>query len=566
VASCSFSGVFGPYTGTIFEQAIYTYSYNSSKPVVFKNNITVTVIKTFNTSYVTYNVENGSAVSWRVRFYTDLSFNNEPKGSNPTFYSNYYFNLTFPLDWDIGKITDPGGYDHSVNETNYILYTNSTAKILFVNVSAIGLYGLYSVEAASPNYLREIYLQVYKPGVGWVNESFFKTGDLIRFAVSISDENSIPPAVPGNASITVKDPRGNNWPGVGLNVSVIGGLAVSDNLTAPSGMLVGSYLVEFHWSNGYEAGCLKTDRFGVQGRALVSVKHPVGQEAYILSGSSLLIEIELSDPVTGQPITDAIVEYRFSWDSAGVWHQTQAISNRYIATAVVPEPQVGEHTILIRVNHTFYTLTAQTTVNINVWQEWYIYLPWGGRILGWLFIAYVAFAGLIAAGGFTAWNYYFKYPKMVRKIRRMMKTVRGGRVPKPTGVRDRASILERVKAASLTPALSIELPEAPTPLEGKVITPVEEPQPIEETPLEPVEERVEEHVVEETAEPEKRVEIVEEALEPELKYYVEELSKLEGLTDKEIQQIIREMKELSEEERETMLEALKESYSSKKGG
>ncbi|WEU40574.1 MAG: hypothetical protein OdinLCB4_001185 [Candidatus Odinarchaeum yellowstonii] len=559
VASCSFTGVYGPFTAPVFEHAVYTYSYNSSNQVSFKNNITVTVIKPFNSSSVTYSVENGSNVSWLVKFYTHLSFNNEPKGSGPTFYTNYYFNLTFPLDWNISKIIDPYGYEHTANESNYILYSNSSVKILFVNVSAIGLYGFYSFEAVSPNYIRSIYLQVYKTGSGWVNGSFFKAGDVIRFVAVLSDENGNPPTVPGNASIIVKDPRWFSWPETGLNVSVIGRLAITDNITAPTSILVGAYLVEFQWSNGYEVGFLKNAQIGVQGSALVSVKHPIGQEAYILSGSSLLIEVELSDPVTSQPITDALVEYRFSWEPPNTWHQTQAIGNRYIATALVPEPQVGEHTIIIRVNHTFYAFTATTTVKINVWQEWYIYLPWGGRILGWLFISYAAFAALIAAGGFAAWNYYFKYPKIIRKIRGMIKTIRSGRLPKPTGVRDRDIILEGLKASTIAPALNIQITEEPS---LTVETPAE-PSLIEETKPPAAEDSLKKPAVEESVEIKEAVKSVPEIVEPEMEYYAEELRKIESLTDEEVKQILNEMKDLSEDERKTMLETLKESYSSK---
>ncbi len=559
VASCYFTGVYGPFTAPIFEHAVYKYNSNSSNQINFKNNVTVTVVKTFNTSDVTYSIENTSDTSWLIRFYTDLSFNNEPKGSGPTFYSNYYFNLTFPLDWNVSKIIDPQGYEHIINESNYILYSNSSVKILFVNVSAIGLYGIYSFETSSPNYIRGIFLQVYKQGVGWVNENFFKTGDLIRFTAVISDENGSTPTVEGNTSITIKDPLGNNWPTTSLNVTFVGGLAVTENITVPNGILVGPYLVEFQWSNGYEAGYMITDRIGVQGSASVSVKHPIGQETYILSGSSLLIEVELSDPVTHQPITDARVEYRFSWEPSNIWHQTQAINNRYIATATVPEPQVGEHTIFIRVNHTFYTLTETTTVKINIWQEWYIYLPWGGRILGWLFISYVAFAGLIVAGGFIAWNYYFKYPKIVRKIRGMIKTVRSGRLPKPTGVRDREVLLESLKLATIASALTIQIAEPA--LEAETVI---EPSEKLEASQHPVKEAFKEQTAEVPVKFEEKIEEGPGIVEPELKYYAEELSKLEGLTDEDVKQILNELKDLSEDERRTMLEALKESYSAKK--
>lgn len=60
------------------------------------------------------------------------------------------------------------------------------------------------------------------------------------------------------------------------------------------------------------------------------------------------------------------------------------------------------------------------------------------------------------------------------------------------------------------------------------------------------------------------VESVSETIDMEMKYYEEELRKLEGLTDEEVKQILNEMKEISEDERKIMLEALKESYSAKK--
>ena len=105
------------------------------------------------------------------------------------------------------------------------------------------------------------------------------------------------------------------------------------------------------------------------------------------------------------------------------------IENRYFATADIPESEVGDRSIIIRVDHTFYSFTSDYNINIQIWQEWYIYFPWGGRILGWNLITYVAFGALVAAGIGSFWNYYLKYPKMVRRIRGMIKTIRKGKTP-----------------------------------------------------------------------------------------------------------------------------------------
>ena len=311
----------------------------------------------------------------------------------------------------------------------------------------------------------------------------------------------------------------------------------------------------------------------MRGQASVTIRHPTGTETYIQSGSSLLIEVELTDPVTGMPINDAIVEYSFSWEPVGTWHNTTRLGNRYISSYTVPESQVGDRTITIRVNHTFYSLTAEASISLQIWQEWYIYFPWGGRILGWLLISYVALAGVVVAGGLSAWNYYFKYPRMVRKIRGMMKAIRKGRVPRVTGVKDRSLIIEDITAKKPSAALSIELGEESF-VAGGVPVAVEAGQPSVESNMgskPPAEEGLKSETVEEKRELTGIVdnglgaETVKPVLEvdPELQYYYDELNKLEGLTEKEIQQIIVEMKGLSKADRKTMMEVLKDSYSSK---
>ncbi|MHA1409955.1 MAG: hypothetical protein ACTSQY_06570 [Candidatus Odinarchaeia archaeon] len=571
-----FDGVFGPATQPVFEEIVYAYSSNSSNVISFKNNITAEIKHVWNTSAVTFSVDNGTDVSWTVKLLTELNVDNEPKGTGPTIYSDYCFNLTLPLDWNVLNITDPTGGSHNVNDTNYTLYSNSTNKILVINVDAIGSYGLYTVECSSPNYLNSIQLQVYNSTLGWVNSNYFEAGDTVRFICNISDLSGSPPSSMGTAEISILNPLGSSWPSHSLSVTVnSSGIGVSDAILIQESDLVGPYTVEFRWNNGFEAGILSTSRFGIRGTASVNILSPTTDERYIQSGSSFVIEVALADPVTSNPITDALVLFHLSWEDANSWHNATLAGDKYISSIQVPEGVVGDQSITIKITHDFYSLTAESSIKITVWEEWYIYFPWGGRILGWVFVFYVALAGLVVLGGYSAWNYYFKYPKMVRKIRGMIKAIRKGNIPKEPGVRDRTEIIsdliERDKhildtlgiaeesevigevatAASIEPGAEPGVTAEPITEEFSVSEERPEPVEISETeqaPSEPTTETLDETTT-----------LIDDS---KLESYRDELRAIGGISEQEINALIEEFKDLPEDEVKRIIDTLKEQYNS----
>ncbi|MHA1754942.1 MAG: hypothetical protein ACTSYR_05455, partial [Candidatus Odinarchaeia archaeon] len=370
----SFDGVFGPATQPVFEQITYTYSSNSSDIVTFKNNITVEVSHIWETTTVTFSVSNGSDVSWVVKFLTELNVDNEPKGTGPTIYTDYYLNLTLPLDWNVSEITDPTGGSHNANDTNYMLYSNSTNKILVIDVNAIDIYGLYTVDCSSPNYIKSIQLQVYQSGV-WVNSDYFVEGDTVRFIAKISNESGNPPVDLGNGSLQILDPDNHNWPAVELSTVVnSSGYIISDNVTISGSDLIGAYTIEFGWNNGYEAGLMSTTQFGKKGPVDFTINYPGASQPYFKAGESFSLEVTLTDSVTGLEVSDAVLQYHASWQASGVWTTIPKLPDGPYSVNIMTSSALnaGVYTLQFRVTHDWYTSDNAPESNISIWRTGHI--------------------------------------------------------------------------------------------------------------------------------------------------------------------------------------------------
>ncbi|MHA1333986.1 MAG: hypothetical protein ACTSPL_07960, partial [Candidatus Odinarchaeia archaeon] len=335
-----------------------------------------------------------------------------------------------------------------------------------------------------------VQLQVYENG-NWVNASKFNTGDIIRFMSWITDEAGIPADI-GSLTLTILDPDNHLWPTFsGVNVTIVGNVGFSDNITVSNDHLTGAYTIIAEWTGGYLVGSNTTSIFGKIGSALLQIISPT-PDSLIQAGTTAYLSLNVIDPLTGDTLDSPIVTYRGSWESENTWHTlSKAIGEPYTAAIPIPEDlPPGEYVIYVNVSHDFYTIESTYSIKVQVWQEWYITIPGVGRVLGWVFVSWMAIAGATVVGGLYAWNWYFRYPPIVRKIRAMRKSILKGKLPKEIKVRTREELIKDLlsKKVETIPKL-IEVPEVeevvelPAPEAEAEIPEVEEvEQPVEKEP------------------------------------------------------------------------------------
>ncbi|MFX1486742.1 MAG: hypothetical protein ACFFBS_06590 [Promethearchaeota archaeon] len=562
----TFSGAWGPAAPPLFEQFYFTFLTNTSSPVEVSLKANVTVFAAYNTTSnpAAFEVDHQSNVAWSFSHRTEMSIYDEPRGEGPTKYTDYYFNLTIPSDWYLTSISDPNGISHQPGDENYTLTTLGSKKILTVNSTAIGLYGLYSCQANSKNYVSDAQLQVLTNGT-WMNSSTFSDGDSIRVIAGLLDENGFPPTDLGNATISITDPSDSIWPSAVDMVVNASGIAISDVIVVPDGSLTGPYMINVDWTNGYEAGTILTTDFGKTGLIDVNLLRPTQQEANVEAGGGFWLTVELVDPITGGNVSTAVVQYELSWEP-GVWHNMTKLEGQpYRDQIEVPE-LAGHYTVRIGVIHDFYSVEQEITVTISVWQQWYIF-----GVPGWLFVTIIPIVGLAGALLYVVLNPYIRFPAVVRKIMKMKKDIRKGKIPKQPGVRTRDDIQQSVFDQVTGPADAIVIPRLPT-----IEPPLEETEiPSEEASHSEKEGRRENQTEDvhtkdigtrneqpkEARSPTDEVEQVPETDTPEtdqqLEAFREEIESMKGISDSDKETILRELKALPSEVRRKTLDLIK---------
>ncbi|MFX0068587.1 MAG: hypothetical protein ACFE7I_05875 [Candidatus Hodarchaeota archaeon] len=563
----TFLGTWGPAAPPLFEQFYFTFLTNTSLPVEVNLKTVATVSATCNTTSnpAIFSVGNQSDVSWTLSHRTEMSVYDEPRGEGPTKYVDYYFNLSTPLDWNLNNILDPNGIGHQPGDQNYTLTILGNKKVLTVNATAIGLYGLYTCQADSKNYASDIQLQVLTNGT-WVNSSTFADGDSIRVIAGLLDENGLPPVDLGNATITITDPTDSMWPSSVNMVVNASGVAISDVIIVSNSSLTGPYTINVDWTNGYEAGTVQSKEFGKRGLININLVRPTQEEANVEAGTGFWLSFNLIDPITGENVSIAGVQYRADWMGAWEYMPPKLEDQPYSVLIEVPGNLTGQHTVIINVTDNFYGVEQEISVTISVWQPWYIF-----GIPGWTFITIIPIIALAGALLYVVLNPYVRFPSIVRKIMKMKKDIRRGKVPKPFEVRARDDLLQSVfdQETSLVDAIAIPgLPivepspeEIEIPSEGIPESEVEVPPEteIEENSIRNINQKTEQ--VEETKRStEENKQILETGkleIDQELDAFRNEINGIEGLSDSDKEMILEELRARPPGERRKTLDLIK---------
>jgi len=248
-------------------------------------------------------VYNGTDVDWSFYVWVHV----------PSYYGNYKFNFSIPLDWNITFVAEPT--TPTVNRIADCLGGNPGDGFLEVPVYLISDTpdGYWILRAKSPNYVYDVWTQVYNSATNqWENSTAFRPSNITRVVARICDASGVaPPDVTlYDANITIYFSNGTVWY-TGLATPDANGYVFSRNLTIGGVNTTGDlYRVEVHWNSETEAGDLQR-YFSVTHRTSLNIWNPIDAqidlqaEAYY--GDLVLLTVRFRDEDSGRLIKGATV-------------------------------------------------------------------------------------------------------------------------------------------------------------------------------------------------------------------------------------------------------------------
>ena len=194
----------------------------------------------------------------------------------PSYYGQYKFNLSVPLDWNVTFVAEPT--TPSVNRIANCTGGNPGDRYIEVPVYSISDTpdGYWIIKAKSPNYVYEVWTQVYNAATNkWENSTTFRPFNTTRVVARILNASGLPPSdvTLYAANITIYFSNGTVW-FTSLVTPDANGYVISQNITIGGTNTTGDlYTVEVRWNSEVEAGDLQR-HFSVIHRTSLSIWNP----------------------------------------------------------------------------------------------------------------------------------------------------------------------------------------------------------------------------------------------------------------------------------------------------
>ena len=285
----------------------FSFSHNSSGNVILSSEMDLKASSSkktttqFGLEGCEYSVENNSQVEWATYFIV----------SQPSAYStDYYFNITKPLNWVITEVIDPY-LNNKINDVLGTGYGNSSFEI----PNHIVTNGLWRIVAESPNYVNEV--DIYKKdNQEWMKNNTFYPLEKFKVNASASTDLITNPELT-NASLSIFYPNGTIFFEENTIVNSDGTFEFSEITLGQKNATTGTYSVCVKWSesvdNMTQVGFYQLNYVVFHHTSLTPVDSYFEQTA----GEPLLIKVEFMDDDLNTPIDFADVQYESSFSTSG---------------------------------------------------------------------------------------------------------------------------------------------------------------------------------------------------------------------------------------------------------
>jgi len=361
-----------PWTGDVNFTFISSPTIDGTVTLCANTTVYVTHVTQTNSSEFFTSSENN--IEWILTFLAKQS---------PAPYITYYFNVSYPLDWNVTSVKDPYGYEQfNITNPNSYEYITPSGKILKCNVSKTGHYGVWTIHSLSNNYVREFKIQYWDPYEGmWKDAGVFPSfyvneSTRVRICTRIVDKNGNVPANNGVLNITIYFPNGTEWfSHTILNLGVKGWGNTSGFVLSANNASSGKYSVSISWSNGEEAGYVASNLFIViHGTSLT----PEKSKYFVYRGDLVTVRVRFWDKEIDKSVADADVSYSWVGGSgkmlySGGWYIVDLDSSKapdvgiYNVTIVAQKFGYENHSVVVRVEVQDRTELVPPVENLTVY-------------------------------------------------------------------------------------------------------------------------------------------------------------------------------------------------------
>ncbi|MHA2025290.1 MAG: hypothetical protein ACW98U_05245 [Candidatus Thorarchaeota archaeon] len=305
-----------PITGTGTGTAIITnpdlwtadplgYQITASENVIFTYSITSQFQRYLNSSWTTdlsktgvgYSITSGTSSS--LIFYTYVT--------QPTGYFDATIDIGYPVDWENATVWDP-----LIN--NITSLCSITSGQIHVPTSEMSRSGWWEINLDSPNYAKNISVQVFDQGIGdWSENSLFRPGNDTRVQVEIGT-SSATPAGGDPVNITWFLPDETSWAIDSIFTMVTGSVISSTWTFGSTNTTAGEWTIDVLWTNGTEIA-FESVTIDLYHSASIVATYPIIETDYGLTISNL---ITYRDADTSDYLLDDSVTIEANWSSTTV--------------------------------------------------------------------------------------------------------------------------------------------------------------------------------------------------------------------------------------------------------
>ena len=303
-----------------------------------------------------------------------------------SYQTNYFFNVSKPINWNVTHLIDPYGND----KISQVLETSGTGNSTLVIPNEIIVNGRWKIVAESPNYV--LNTKIWKwVDTSWEESTNFETSDVIKINCTI-DNDLILNLELTSASLLIYYPNGTEWSQAyqELSPDSFGNVEFNNFTLGALNASVGKYILKFKWNNiklsqiGFSSLNFENTHNTILSRA--NDQDPIVTPIY--TGDTILIKVNYTDTDVGVGIFNAYVNYTIDNETAITGDMVYFGGGIYMAEIDTTSWQNGLYNVSISADKPYYKsqykdriiqleVTERTTLSSP--QIGGVTVPWGSN-------------------------------------------------------------------------------------------------------------------------------------------------------------------------------------------
>ncbi len=343
--SSSITGT-GTGTATITNPSLWTVDplevqITANASVIFTYSITTLFHRYINSSWTTDLSKEGVQYSVTAGQSPDLSLFTYVTPSAE--YDDVTLDLLYPKDWENATVLDPLSIDITSN------CVVSPGRIHVPN-SEMSRSGWWEVDLQSPNYARNVSIQVQDGGTGeWSENSLFRSGNVTRTQVEIGTQSSTP-AQGDPVNVTWVMPDESIW-ALDAIMAMTNGMVNSSSLTlAGTNTTAGQWQVEAAWTNGTEIA-FDISSFDMYHTATIT-PHQASVDAD--AGQLITNMVYFVDIDTGDYLMDDSASIEGNWSASTIVFTPNLVKNWWEADFDTSLLSSGRYVIVVNASRPYF--------------------------------------------------------------------------------------------------------------------------------------------------------------------------------------------------------------------